>query len=178
MFTKKNLTLYILNHLFRALLAIGITVAVAMFLGQHISTISDSILQKRTLAFVAENRFTTLAHLKQDLDAVGAREQALLNSLPSIEDILPFVTALEQTNQGIYPSQQIRFGGPTPKPEEVFEIPYTISAEGTLEQIIRHISAIEALPFFSAITSVNIQSIGGSWKNKSSVSLSGLFYAQ
>lgn len=177
MFDKKNLTIHIIKHVLKAVLAIGICVAVVIFLGGNIARISDSILEKRTLTFVAEKRIETLTQLRKDLSAVGDRQQALANSLPPIEDILPFVTALEQTNQGIYPPQQIRFGGPTPK-DEVFEIPYSISAEGTLEQVIRHIRAIEALPFFSAIKSITIQSVEGSWKNRSSVSLSGSFYAQ
>lgn len=178
MFTKTQLIITIVKNIFKSILAIGFAILVINFSTEKITTISTSLEQKRILTFSLERTTQTMYDLGKDFEEIGVREQMLYDALPSIENILSFVSALEKLGEMEGISQRTTFGNAAPQ-GEFYQIPISITLNGDIDSFISYLEAFESLPFFSAITSLDIKAqSSGSWKNRSTITLQVIFYAK
>lgn len=179
MFSKKELIFIIGRHLLKATLVIILGAAVVVFSSGQISNISDSLVEKEALSFILKKGSETTARLQGEFAQVGKGEDMILNALPPVDNILGFVQALERLGQEQPVSQSVRFSGPVPAVEDVYEIAYNVNVEASISDFLEYLQALEALPYFSSVMSLSVQTpSSGSWEESSSIALTAKFYAR
>jgi len=179
MFDKKQLFIHISLLIFKVAVVAGLSAAGILALSRNTSSIADSIVEGRTLAFTIEKRAETVRNLKDQLSRIGDKEEKLVNAIPPIENILGFVRAMKDAGRAYSDQYAVSFGAPQKGDSGFFEVPYDARFGGTVSDITAYIRRVESLPFFSSIESIEVRAReGGSWKNASTLIITGKLYAR
>jgi Tfp pilus assembly protein PilO len=162
MFTTKNLLMLTLRHILIAGSAIVIAGFVTFFISTKIEGITKSVIKNRQLASTLEKRTELFATLKHDTETVGTNDVLIEKAFPSSDNILEFISALENiaTKNGV--TQSFHFNTPTPSatpaPFTLSTVSYSNNLSGNLPALINYLKDFEHLPYFTKIDTINLSS--------------------
>lgn len=156
------------------------------FLKKQILNISQKIQEKKQLTYILKNRENAAAKINRDFKLVAADyEQRIKNGLPTVDNIIPFVEAMESLAKKNSLNQTITFASPQPLPADsgdltLFAINYTLSlSNANLSVFLNYLEDFEKLPYFASLDSISLGANGSrGWEDNSSITLSGKFYAK
>lgn len=181
MLEKKKIIIKISNNLIRAAIAAVAAAIIISFASKQISKINYSSAEKKRLTAIIEKRSETITKIKNDLVVIGNGEEKIKNALPGIDNILNFVSALENTANKNLLQSSYKFGIPAPylKQEnlEILSVNYNLNVNGTISTLISYLKDIEKLPYFTNIESVNFNSHAG-WDNNSTISFQAKLFVK
>lgn len=184
MFQQKQLTLTIIKKLSRALVALVIAVLIVVFLSGQIDKIGSGIQKKRTLSYILEKRTETIDNLRLSFTKVGDVDKRIKDALPTADNILDFVAALESLAASTSLQQSTRFGSPVPTAISsggitLSAIDYSTTLNGNVATLTNYLKGFEKLPYFSSITAISINA-GSSkgWDGDSTVSIQAKVYTR
>ncbi|MBI5147849.1 MAG: hypothetical protein HZA37_01720 [Parcubacteria group bacterium] len=160
-FNRKKIFIIILRNFLKALFAAAAAFAVAFFLGEQIVKSGNSVVEQQTLLFILEKRTDVLSQMRRDFEIIGNADETINQAVPSAENILNFVAALESLGVRSGVSQSFRFGTPTPIPGDFQEIGYDLSVAASLPAMIAYFENFEKLPYFTDIAGFSVSSVGG-----------------
>jgi Tfp pilus assembly protein PilO len=178
MFERTQLRKLITSFALRIVAAVVVTAIIVTICANQITKISRSILEKKRLATILEQKSETLRQLEQDLAIIGTGDAKIREALPPSNNILDFIAVLEALAVRSSVKQTTRFGTPTPVTPEgsegmpIAKIDYSISINGNVHTLYSYLKNFENLPYFTRINSFSIQS--GSelgWEGESTVSI-------
>lgn len=172
MFSRKQLIIKILKLAARAVIAVIVAAIVVIFFSQRISKISASLAEQRASAFILEKRSETNAQLKEDFKIVGEADKKINDAFPPADNILGFVAALETLALRNSLQQSLGFGAPADS-----SIDYSITLSGNIFIFINYLKDFEKFPFFTAISSVDLNAPGG-WEGNSTISMRAKVYTK
>lgn len=181
MFNKKILIKTLSLHVAKALIAIVLASLAVSFFSWQFEKINTALSEKRKLSYVLEKRSETTAILRKSFTQFDTPEENIKAALLSADDILPFVTVLENTakNVGLY--HTLQFGGLTPyagDPIRIVRTDFSVAARGNMKTFVRYLEAFETLPYFTGIRSFTISSGAEGWAGEASISASGVLYVK
>ena len=171
MFNKKQLFFIILKNLARAGVVIFVAVLVIIFFSKQISKISHSIAEQRALSFVLEKRNETLEALRKDFEIIDGADDQIQGALPPADNILDFVSDLEDLGDTSSLNQTFAFESPNNS-----VINYSISISADIFSFIKYLKDFEKLPYFTSITGMNLSAPHGDWNGNSVISLRSKVY--
>ncbi|MBI4812412.1 hypothetical protein HY798_03170 [Candidatus Falkowbacteria bacterium] len=166
MFNKKQLFFAVSKQLLRAGAVIFVAFLAIIFFSRQISKISRSIAEQRSLSSVLEKRNDTLAQLRKDFEVIDGFDAKIENAIPPVDNILDFVSSLEDLAETNSIDQTLSFESPVSS-----SINYGINLNGNIISLIKYLKSFEKLPYFTAISSINLSAPYGDWNGNSSVSL-------
>lgn len=154
------------------------------FLSTQINTINATIAEKKEMNYLISNREEVDRKIKTDFQAVDPKyKEKIIESLPSVYNILPFVDAMESLSKKYSFKQTLSFSQPAPAPEisgslSLLAINFNLAIEETnIDGLIAYLKDFEKLPYFVSINSINYLGQGdGGWKENSSINISGRLY--
>jgi len=184
MLTKQNVIKIIIKNSLKALIAISIAGIFIYLVSARITKISQSISETKSLFTALSRRSETLFKLRKDLENADAVQQKLADALIPSNNILNFVTALENlaAQNGIQQINNFEIPSPLP-PEEngdiLAVINYKINLSGTVTSLIAYLKNFEQLPFITSISSLSLTaSQPGGWENASNIQLNAKLYTR
>jgi hypothetical protein len=156
-------------------LAVLFAIFIVIFSSKQIQKISVSLAEQRLASFILEKKSETISQLTKDFKLIGDAEDRIKNAFPPVDNILDFVSAME--NLLIQNSIQgtASFNSP---PESGEYIDYNISLNAGVGFLINYLKGFEKLPFFTGITSINLNAQGGGWDGNSAVSIRSRVYTR
>lgn len=173
MFNKKQLIFIIIRHLFRAVIAALVALALILFLSRQIKKISDSINEQRVLAAVLEKRNENLSRLREEFFLIGNIEEKINSALPPADNILEFVVALEDLSAAGSLTQTFNFGSPVNS-----QIDYSISLGAGISALTDYLKGFEKLPYFTSVSGLNLSALAGDWQGNSLITLKAKLYTK
>lgn len=184
MFSKNQIKIIILKNLAKAAVAVLFSIIVILFFSQQISQISNSLSETRKSSFILAKRNETLDRLRKDLAVIGGKDKKIEDALPSIDNILGFVETLESLASRHSLGQSYNFGTPVPfrTVDENFSlaiIDYNLTVNADAVALTNYLKDFEKIPYFSAISSININAPAGrGFKDSSLISMKAKLYAK
>lgn len=179
MFNKKILIKILSLHIAKALIAIIIASLAISFFSWQFKKINIALSEKRKLSYVLERRSETASILKKKFTQFDTPEQDITAALPSTDDVLPFVSVLENTakNVGLY--HTVQFGGIASfaaDPIRIVRAEFSVNATGDVKTFIRYLEEFETLPYFTGIRSFTMNAGAGGWNEGATISAGGVVY--
>lgn len=182
MFNKKQLILTILKSSVKAALVIAIAIVVILFSVRQIKKISASLEQKVTLNSIIEQKSETALKLKNDFEVVGDRDKKIEEALIPAENVLEFVGILENLATRHALQQTLRFSSPVPVESSAMKlssIGYDVSLSGNIAALTGYLKDFEKLPYFTGISSVNLNTASPQgWNDVSTITIQAKIYVQ
>lgn len=165
MFNKRQLLIDIAKDIAITATAIMIASLVVVFFSKQIITIGNALIEKKKLSIVLARRGELLAGLKQDFYIVGDGDRRIKESFPPSDDILNFISILENLADQTAIKQIYAFGVPVPAPDAgnaipLYTIDFSITANGNIYTLINYFRGFEKLPYFSKISNITILGSG------------------
>lgn len=156
-----------------SLVMLVITSGTIYFAYLNITKMASDIQNKQNLIYLASKKSQTNVELLNLWTKIGPKYEAINNTLPAANDLLGYTGILAKiaTETGV--SQKVQLQTPktqtsnkannsTNKTNEVAEngssVDYTIELKGNYDQFINYINKLENAPYFTQITSLNINS--------------------
>ena len=171
------------KHAIIAIIAISIASISVLLLSNEITRVSDTVVKNRQLVGKLEKRTELFSVISRDVALVGTNEDILERAFIPADNILEFVSALENLAAQNKVTQSYRFSTPvstsmtTPFP--IASIDYQNSMSLTLPSFIKYLKDFEKLPYYTKINSINFsaQSTLG-WNSAGSASWSATIYTK
>lgn len=172
-----------LRHVGIALFSVLLAALAGVFIAKQIERISHSLTEERRLQLLLEKRVEITQSLNNDLALVAGNEERMRAALIPIDNILQFIGNLESVANENSIKQEIHFSVPVAHdtPEEpalnVASIDYTATVNGNIFTFINYLKAVEQLPYFTGVTSFNLNAPPGQgWKGDSAINLRAKVY--
>lgn len=184
MFTTKNLLMLVGRHALIALGAVAICASAVLFLSREVERVSSDVAKNRQLAGTLERRTELLSTIKRDAAIVGTNDTVIENAFISSDNILGFVTVLENLALRNSLMQTFHFGTPAPTsiaaPFALSAIPYSNTLSGTLSTFSSYLKEFEDLPYFTKIESITISATDKTvgWRGASTATYSAVLYTK
>lgn len=184
MFNRKQLTLVIAQKLMKAVVAAFIAILIVVFISSQIVKIGDTIQKKRTLSYILEKKSETIDNLRQSFNKIGDGDKRVKDALPTADNILDFVAALESLAASTSLQQSTHFGTPVPTAItsgniSVSSIDYGTTLNGNISTLINYLKGHEKLPYFSGISSITLNTASDKgWEGDSSVTIQAKIYTR
>lgn len=183
MLTKKQLILVILKNLAIVVVAISISLVVAIYASKQMAKISDSISEKKRVSFVLEKRSETYNNLKRDFAILDGADKIIESALVPSDDISNFIGAIESLGVQSGVVQSYQFGIPGPSDiagnMSIANIDYSLKVSTNIYGLIAYLKNFENMPYFSGILNINIAaSTPRGLDNVSNVSMNARLYAR
>lgn len=175
----------ILSQAFVGLLFASLALSACFWLAGQMQRINQAIATKQTIRYKLANQQSVVARLERDFAGLPSSYQSRIDqALPPVNNILPFVEALEGLAQkngldlthafanpelanglaaGNYLLAPIRFN-------------LTLS-QGNVPAVRRFLADLEELPFFSSINNLSFASAKG-WNDTTTATIGGIIYAR
>ena len=183
MFTKRNLIVLFGKHAIVAIASVVITIIVVWVLLGEIARISDSVLKNRQLADKLSHRTELFSVLARDADIVGTNDVVIEHAFVPADNILGFVSALENVSIKNNTIPSFHFSTPVassiPAPFPISSIEYQNSASLDVYALMAYLKDFESLPYFTKINSLSFTSQGSTgWRGPGSVSFNATLYTK
>ncbi len=187
MYNKKQATLKIAKDALKAGIAIGIALIAVWLLGGEIKKISRAVTEKMVFASLAERRNNDMLQLKNDFMYIAGRDKKISAALLPADNILEFVDALEKLAQKKSITQSIKFSSPVPFVAAsgsvgglpLLSVDYNVTLTGNITTLMEYLKDFEKLPYFSSISSIQINAVpGGTWNDNSTISIQAKLYVK
>jgi len=184
MFNKRKLIKSILLKLTKAFVAIVIVVVVIYILSARMEKIGATLADKRVSAFDIADRNATAVKLREDFRVIDNKDKNIENALVPVENILDFVSEMENIAESNDISQALSFETPELIPDNpdfvMFKSNYLIRTNGGILTLIEFLEDIETMPYFTQITSILVNAPpNDGWKSgESTNSLKAILYAK
>lgn len=176
MLNKRQLIFSVSKYLIRGGIAIVLAVVLVMFFGSRIAKISNSISEQRLTASILDRRQETIAQLQKDFEIIGNADQKIAKAFPPVDNVLEFAAALDNLAGQNSIQQKVNFDNPS---EDELSINYVISFDSNIFNLKNYLKGFELLPYFTAISSLELQSSTDSnWDSDSLISFKATVYSQ
>jgi len=176
MFPKKNLLTLIGKHTLTALSVIIFSYVGIYLISIQIEKVAVKIASDRHLATTLSERTSMIANLKSEIDVIGSNNLHIRNAFIPANNILDFVSVLENLAFRNGVTQAFHFSSPTPHDTESLFPTAIISYQNTISSdvptFINYLKEFEQLPYFTKIDSLAITSSKSGWGNASTISFS------
>lgn len=185
MFERTKLRKLIISYLLWIIGAIAVASVVVGVCAGQITKVSKSLVEKRRLAAILEQKNETLRQLEKDLAVIGSQEKKIREALPPSSNILDFIADLEGLAARSSVKQTTRFGTPVPVSPEgtegisIAKVDYGITINGNIFTLQSYMKNFDNLPYFTKINSFSIQSgkeLG--WEGESSISINATVFVE
>ncbi|MDO8572288.1 MAG: hypothetical protein Q7S11_00790 [bacterium] len=182
MLTRRQLLITLGKHFFVMITAIIVASIAISILSRNITSIGDSLIEKKRLSIILSKRGEYLSGLKRDFNVVGEADKRIIEASPPSDNILPFVAILENIADQTSVQQSFKFGIPSLTGEkqngmEIATIDYSIRVNGNVHTLINYLQRFESLPYFSTISSITISG-GGTrgWEETAQATIEAKIY--
>ncbi|KKP98290.1 MAG: hypothetical protein US71_C0012G0003 [Parcubacteria group bacterium GW2011_GWD2_38_12] len=177
---SKDALKQLLKPILRAMIFLIISLVASLYFASRIRGISEIITEKRAMLSLYQNSQEQSAVLKEDFPKISKHIDRVENALPSSENMLPFINAVENLSGANEVQQSFKFENITPQliPDlGLNAIPFNVTLSGNRSQFLAYLSSLEKLPYFTKIVSINIMAAQG-FDGPSQISLRGLLYTK
>lgn len=184
MTTKKQLFYAILPHILKAVIAIGIAIAIISIASERITKIEVTLNEKKAMALALQHRSETTTLLRNIFATIGDSDKKILNSFPTTDNVLEFVTAVETIGNQNSMQQSLRFGTPespisTTPAVTIVPVGYTVTTNGTIMTLANYIRQFQELSYFASIRSMTIATgAAKGWEDNSTITIQGTLYTK
>lgn len=163
MFDKKTLLRIGGKHALIAIVILIFSIITIVYLTNEIKKYSKIISDSRTATVAFEKRTESFAKLNKDIDIVNSNSEKIEAAFLSSDNILEYVSVLENTATKHSVPQTFRFETPLPAdtipaPFPLSQIGYQTSVTVDMNTFIKYLKDIEGLPYFSKIDSMTLSS--------------------
>lgn len=166
-----------------SLAVVAVALSAVIFLSKKMAQISDSIALNHRLEARLETRNELTSVLNRDMQIIGTNNAGIENAFISSDNILGFITTLDNLAKKRSIIQVYRFGTPAPSsisaPFPISTIEYSNSLTTNLSSFSDYIKEFENLPYFTKIDGFTIssQDIGG-WLGSSTISFRAILFTK
>src|SRR3989344_5298617 len=161
---SKDALKQLLKPILRAMIFLIISLVASLYFALRIRGISEIITEKRAMLSLYQNSQEQSAVLKEDFPKISKHIDRVENALPSSENMLPFINAVENLSGANEVQQSFKFENITPQliPDlGLNAIPFNVTLSGNRSQFLAYLSSLEKLPYFTKIVSINIMAAQG-----------------
>lgn len=173
----------IMIQLVKAIVVSAISITISLLFANEISKIGNLIIEKRKLAMVMEKRSTIISKIRSDLRVVNDNQKIIENALPPKDNILDFVSSLENIANKNSLQYSYKFGTPSaPSTQGEFNIStidYSLNINGNIFTLINYLKDFEKLKYFTGINSITLsapQDTG--WDGNSTMTIQAKLYSR
>lgn len=182
---KNKFTLKLIIKIIICLIIIGFSATAIYFLSKQITKINFTMGEKKEMDYLISNREEVNNRIKTDFLEVDPDYEPKINAaLPSVYNVLSFVDTMESLAKKHSLKQTLSFNQPMVAPDSsgpitLMIVNFNLAIEETnIENFISYLRDFEKLPYFTSINNINYSAPSAEgWKNNSSISISGSFYA-
>lgn len=184
MIGKKRLFLIIVKRLSIALVVVLVSFSAIYFLKTRIEKIGNSLEENKRISFYLEKRNEMFAKLFADMKIVGGNDTAIENAIPSADNILNFVTALDDLATQNSQQHTVNFSNPViasdlPDGSKLYSIDFNLSLSSNSLSLVNFLRGFDKLPYFTSISGINLNAPPtGGWDGPSSITIQGKLYAK
>ncbi len=172
--------------IFFIFLVMAVTAVNINFAVRGIKKINLTMQEKKEMNYLIKNQSEINANIQKDFKNIDPDyEKKIMNSLPSVYNILTFVAVMDDLAARHSLEQVINFSQPTgplepTEPLKIFTINFTLTLNKvTIDNFINYLKEFEELPYFASIDNASLVGSGASgWLDNSSLTLSGKLYAR
>lgn len=186
MIERNNTIIRLFTSVILALVVVMISGITILLITKKIDHISKTTEEKKKLNFILKNQDQIISKIKNDFASVDNNyDNRIITALPSANNILPFVDALDSIAKKNSFEQSLVFSKPEAESTSInnmpllkinFGITLNNANNKTLENYLKD---FENLPYFMNINSINlISKEAAGWQNNSTINISGQFYAR
>ena len=165
MFTKRQLTIELIEVLGRALFAVVIASVVIYLVSGRVTTIGETAKENRTAVTILEAKNQVGNDLKNNFASIGDGDKKVEGAFVKAENILEFINKLEAIARDVNLEQVLKFYAPMPlqtSEEETEEsksaeelklmsVEYDINLKGDAASLVKYLEEFEKLPYFSKV---------------------------
>ena len=171
----------------RSTLIILASIVASYALISQINKTSLSIQEKRALKSTLEQRITSIAKMRDDLNKIGEENYNKIdNALPTTDNVSDFITIFDNLAARYSLKQNSSLGSLAPANiashdgSQIYTMDYNISMSANIDSLINYIKGFEKLPFLPAIHGIDItsQSSAQGWRSNSSIFLKGKLHVK
>lgn len=155
----------IFKQIFRPVLITAILIAlsiiISLYFASRIGEISLSAAEKSETLLLYQTSQEQFSVLREDFQFIAPHWDKISRVFPSSENVISFISTVENLAQEKGVQQTFRFEGERgqPVPElNLNKIPFNINVGGTNAQFLEYLKGIEKLPYFVKIESISITS--------------------
>lgn len=149
----------ILSNLSIILIVTLVALIFIYLLSLQIKKQNQNLLEKQTLLFVAQTRSGGQSQLSADFEKVGENLPNIEKALPVSDNLLEYLSDLDITskNLGLISTISIQqASSPQPILEgKVLPVDFTIQLQGNLAGVKMYLDAVERLPYYTKILSLD-----------------------
>lgn len=184
MIGKKKLILIIARRTAIALVFILIAIFSASFFKGKITKIGDALIENKKSSVVLQKRSEMLQQIEKDIAIVNGNDEKINQAYVSVDNILDFVTVIENLAAQNSSQYKVTFGNPVifmtkSDGSNIYEIDYTLTMSGTVYTITSFLKQFNNLPFYADINSVVIRGTAEKgWEGEASITIQGKVYAR
>lgn len=179
MFTKKQLTAKIITNVVQTAIIIVFTIIITTIVGRSISKNADSLHRNAALAKLLENQTADTQLIKNKLQPLGDVDAQISSAFPTPDNVSDFVSSLESIAAKNSLVQTLHFGPPTPSSDSgtlsLATIEYSGTVTGSINPLNEYLKNFEALPFFTKITAIDINSSSG-WSKDATINFKAVLF--
>jgi Tfp pilus assembly protein PilO len=177
MLTKKQLIRALAVNAIKAVVALTLSIITVSIIGGQIEKIGNSLITKRSLAFVLERHSDVMEKLKKDFAEVGRGEEVVKSALPPVDNIAIFIDAVNNLQNITGLQQSATFGEPVLS-QDMYIINFNLGLQAGMGQLVKFLQNFESLPYMAQIDSVTISGGGQGIQNSSTIYMPARFYAK
>lgn len=185
MFNQKKLILKLSTSLGIILVVIILSTILIYFFASQTTAIVKKIQENKKLSYIMKNKEETNSQILQDFKFIGEDYNSkILATIPSEDNILPFVEAMESIAKKNSLEQVINFSNPTTQNDDsnpgLTEINFSLAiTNANIITFANYLNDFEKLPYFAGISSISFLSPTNSgWNNNSTININGKIYAK
>lgn len=175
-----NILKQLLRPILRAAIFFVISLTASLYLVGRINGVSEMIIEKRAMLSLYQNSQEQFAVLKEDFPKISKHIEKVENAFLSSENILPFISAVENLSGASGAQQSFKFENIIPQfiPDlGLNTVSFNVSLSGNRSQFSTYLSLLEKLPYFTKIESMNLITAQG-FDGSSQMSIRGLLYTK
>lgn len=156
---NKNLLKKISKQILTASGLLVLSIMVCFYLAGRINKISEDVAGKKEMLLLAQHSQEQFALLKEDYQKIAPHYDSVIGVFPSSENILPFISAMENFAALIGVQQMLKFEGQGSQPAaglSLNKVPFNIIIGGSMTQFLNYLSGLEKMPYFIQIDSLSL----------------------
>lgn len=136
-----------------------LSLAICFYLAGRINKISEDATGKKEMLLLAQHSQEQFALLKEDFQKIAPHYDSVIGVFPLSENILPFISAIENFAASVGVQQSFKFEGQSFQPTAgsgLNKVPFNIIIGGNMNQFLNYLSGLEKMPYFIQIDSLNL----------------------
>jgi len=184
MIGKKRLFLIILKRLSIAIVVALVSFTAVYVLKNRIEKIGNALVENKKISFYLEKRSEMFAKLAQDMKIVDGHDAKIESAIPSADNILDFVSALDILATQNSEQHTVNFSNPVlvstlPDGSSLYSIDFNVSLSSSVFSLVGFLRGFDQLPYFTTISGITLNApVDRGWDGTSSIIIQGKLYAK